>query len=350
MSPIQFEFESGQFQQTKNNFENDFNQNFGLRNELIHLNNYLSVRFLKYSPVKKVLLGSNDWLFIDVDTDGSIIDRTYRTSTHLDEKTLQIWAKRLSLREKWLRDRGISYYFVISPEKSTIYPEFLPNRINKVQQTTRYDQLMEYLQSNQSDFEYLDTKKILLEQKDIAPYPLYYQTDSHWNSYGAFIIYQNLMDLIDNDFPSTLTLDETHFNIYCENTSGGDLTRLISATDHYSDHEIIFERIKGTPYYHNENQAIPEKLKQYNRPTIYHYCETCPDITVLVLRDSFSNALIPHISKTFRHTRYVYSHSMTEELITAVQPDIVIDEIAERFLHRPLSEPEAAHLDEIPLD
>ncbi len=53
-----------------NRYEKYFDDNFGLKNELIELNNILHVKLLGVSPVDKVTIGKNGWLFYSFKIDG----------------------------------------------------------------------------------------------------------------------------------------------------------------------------------------------------------------------------------------------------------------------------------------
>jgi hypothetical protein len=55
----------------------------------------------------------------------------------------------------------------------------------------------------------------------------------------------------------------------------------------------------------------------------------------VVFRDSFGNALIPFLSEHFRRVLYVWRPNLEPAFVEEEQPDVVIHEIAERFLGRP---------------
>ena len=55
----------------------------------------------------------------------------------------------------------------------------------------------------------------------------------------------------------------------------------------------------------------------------------------VVFRDSFSNALIPFLSENFERTLYVWDPDLLPEFVESERPDVVIQQIAERLIHRP---------------
>ena len=60
----------------------------------------------------------------------------------------------------WLARRGIAYLLVVSPNKSTVYPEFMPPLYPR-HRTTRMDQLAEHLGRHVGGFPLLDLRPVL---------------------------------------------------------------------------------------------------------------------------------------------------------------------------------------------
>ena len=54
----------------------------------------------------------------------------------------------------------------------------------------------------------------------------------------------------------------------------------------------------------------------------------------VMFRDSFANALVPYLSESFSRIVYVWERDVNPEVVELEQPDVVIQEIAERFLGR----------------
>ena len=93
---------------------------------------------------------------------------------------------------------GIPYLLIIPPNKDTIYPEFMPAAYNKLHSRSRLDQLLDYMKDH-SSVVVLDIREDLFRAKQIEP--VYDVTDSHWNSRGAFIAYQRIMQALSDGFP-----------------------------------------------------------------------------------------------------------------------------------------------------
>ncbi len=196
------------------NFEKYFNDHFGFRNALVHFYNLALTQSATVSPLpissnQKVLLGKKGWLFYDWRDDGkSIID--YQGMAPFSDEELEKIRTNLENQRNWLRQRNIALTVAICPSKHTIYPEYLPDTVQRDPAAmTRLDQLTEYLGVH-SDFRLIDFRPVFWEEKKI--YPLYYKSDTHWNNYGAFLAYRQLLQrwekpaLTLSDFKITVSI------------------------------------------------------------------------------------------------------------------------------------------------
>ena len=51
-----------------------------------------------------------------------------------------------------------------------------------------------------------------------------------------------------------------------------------------------------------------------------------------MFRDSFANALVPYLSESFDQILYVWERDMNPRIVERNEPDVVIQQIVERFL------------------
>src|SRR6516165_6929903 len=100
-------------------FDRFFNDRLVERETLLSAHAVAKVRGLGVSSSDKVLLGRDGWLFLN--------EASENPDYH--PKTLEqylAWARTAMIRAQWLEQQHIDYLFVLTPEKHTIYPEFLP--------------------------------------------------------------------------------------------------------------------------------------------------------------------------------------------------------------------------------
>lgn len=177
----------------------------------IHLNALVKIYGLGVSPNKNVAYGKNGFFFegwgarrvekgVTEDFD-NIAD--YMGQIPFSSEELRRWKRILEERYYWLREREIDYVFVLAPTKAMVYPENLPDNLQKVEKgLTRYEQLSGFLK-NSSRLPFVDLLPALLAAKERQAYPLlFYKTDFHWNFYGAFIAYQTITDQVSDIFPA----------------------------------------------------------------------------------------------------------------------------------------------------
>ena len=198
-------FQRDSFPDFPKKFELYFNDHFGGRNLLIRLNSFIYVKWLKASPIKSVIVGKEGWLFYN---DKGIKD--YRGLAAFSREQLENIKKNITKQTDWLRGKGIPYLILICPSKHTLYPEYMSDGLTRVNRVTLLDQLLEYLSADEKAV-IVDIRKELVEAKKNRP--VYFMTDSHWNSYGAFIAYQKTMEAWSKSFPYAAPF--ARFQFYC---------------------------------------------------------------------------------------------------------------------------------------
>ena len=77
---------------------------------------------------KDVLLGQDGWMFLSTTDD--VIDK-YRGIKKLPSAEGTNWINVMSSRVDFSKKRGIGCWLIIVPEKSTVYPEYLPRWCTK---------------------------------------------------------------------------------------------------------------------------------------------------------------------------------------------------------------------------
>jgi len=304
-----------------------YNDYFTFRSGLIFLNNLLKVKLFKVSPTPKVLIGKNGWLFFDnpVTQPGTV--EYYRSLTPFSAQELEQWKNFLEQRNQWLAARGIHYLFIIAPNKNTIYPEFMPDHIRRVNKKSRLDQLKEYL-GNHSTVPLLDIRQALIQAK--TQYPVYSKTDSHWNEYGAYIAHREIIDYISRYFKEAEPLPLSRFNIKTVNRMGGDLAAMLSLHEEILRENII--RMEPSPPF-SFKESREENISRYVRQ-LYTQCPTASLPNILMVHDSCYHRLRPFLSEKFSRILYIWDWDLNfyPEIIEREKPKLVIDEIAERFL------------------
>jgi hypothetical protein len=290
-------------------FDSFVNDNFGLRKLFIKMNNLVEVNGFKISPISDVIIGQNNWLYYK---DGV---KDSNGTTRFTQDQLQILMKNIQNQNDWLAERGIYYLIVVAPNKETIYPEGIPDIYAKGQKQSRTDQLLEYLQSQNSKVPILDLRKPILDAKSTYPYLSYWQTDTHWNEFGAFIGYCNIIRQLSTVFPNLRPISKSDFTVtQLPIQRPGDLSNMLSMQDEFVD-------TQSAKVILNPNLNLgSSKLT-----------------SAVIFGDSFYDAVDPYLSNNISEIiKAPTSHNFDYNWI-AGHPDVVINLLVERRLHALMS-------------
>ena len=302
-------------------FENFYNDHFGWRSSLIHWNNYLRVAWLGSSS-PRVIVGAHGWLYYGTQR----CRESYRNINLFSDEALAGLQEELEKTQQWRVQRNILYLNVWVPNKDTIYPEFLPSWMVKVNEESRLDQWIEWMTTHTS-IPVLDLRPALFEAKRDGL--IYFRTDSHWNDVGSYIAYREIMKTVAPWFDSLTEIDPGRIDIHTAKSSGGDLAGMLDMQKYY-DHEyrtadIVKPQAKKVVF-----DRTSTSLAQDVRVTAMELPgSTAPSL--MVFHDSFGIFLIPYFSETF--SRVVFVESLFNQVAVEMEhPDLVLDVHVERLL------------------
>lgn len=266
----------------------------------------------------KVLIGKNDWLFLQNDTN-RVVEQNNGT-LKLTEFELRKWLRTLEARFAILRHRGIKYYFLIAPNKESIYPEYLPDDYIMSEARLVYQLINACKPMHLPLYFPVDILKLYK-----AEYQLYPTGNTHWNGIGGFIAYEYLMNIIKKDLNiPILTWEDIGF---VDEETSQDLGNKLNPprTSIFSWGKVKQPRAQII----YDNQLINSGKIQIalNKNT------SLP--TAVVFHDSFIEFLLPFLMESFSKIYLFHTPCMDFELLNQIKPDIVISEMVERFLIQP---------------
>ena len=304
-------------------YEAYYNDHFGFRQWLIQrYNRYMKRIFGGRYINPKVLSGDDGWMYFTVN---GLMD-SYLGQNRLTEEELEILRSNLENKTDWLARKGIRYLFVVAPDKQSIYPEYLPQDIQKHGGKTRFDQLIEHMQQR-SSVDVLDLRPPLLQAKKRQQ--IYYRTDAHWNVDGVVVAYHEIMERVREMFPEAslpVVPSVEQRRVYAPK---GDLANIVQLEDHLAEKILVPD--------------VPERCAQPLRIDLQgvsgdhaFQCKNA-ELRVVMFVDSFAIALEALFSESFRELLVVwrpYDHGLMIQLIDRFKPQLVIEEMAERYLDR----------------
>lgn len=274
--------------------------------------------------------GKNGWLFYDsgkVPDGYTLVD--YFGRVRFSEDELRKMAEGLEKAKAYYKKRGIDYYFIVAPNKEGLYSEFMPDYLQKdrVSEKSRTDLAIEYLQKH-TKVNIVNFRDVLAQSKDKFGINLYYPRDSHWNEAGAYLSFVELAKLMRKNGVAHMPLKPLSKRMLSENGFYfSDLNTLGKNED--IKYNVDYLKGKDGKILLSEDNGFFE---------IYENKQAPVKKTVLMIRDSFGNALKPYLGKTF--ARNIFAHNKynkrqeLDRLVAEYKPDIMVDEAVERYFDR----------------
>ncbi|EOY5092692.1 TPA: hypothetical protein JD313_002026 [Citrobacter amalonaticus] len=265
----------------------------------------------------KVLIGKDGWMFLGdnfVDTLTNKIQGAPSKSKEINEvhKVNDAW-------RTYFRESGVEDFRVImGPDKDTVYADKLP-----VWDKHAADSILGILLQGGNGI-YIDTFSPIMTEKNKNAYPLYYHTDTHWNSYGAGIAFNALAYAMKPVHPET-KWPSPIISSQFKTAEGrpGDLAaflRIKSVREelvYLNDSEINKTSIKI--YDFKTGKLLSNKkltvIGAPPTPALVVSNNALNEDRVLWIRDSYGTAMSPFMSRTFREVLQVHPGKVTPELL-----------------------------------
>ena len=297
--------------------------NFFQRNFLIENFNRLRIKVGDHVfPV--VLISEEGWM--EYTGDGNIDD--FQNALHFSSDALFSTAQTIEECHKYAQEHNMTFLIVVAPNKASIYPDKLPEQIQPLSELSRFDQLNDYLKANRIP-EILDLRPALREarqQQDV-----YTKMGSHWNNYGAYIAYVEIIDALSKRHPGLEPYSAKFFRFRMVIQDWTDIAGLMKANFIIKDPVPIPTR--------NVDDFV-HKINLADADLGYHQISWIPDSdlpTLLLFHDSFGEAGLNHfLALNFGKAFYIHRTAsplyLNRPAIEQFAPNIMIYEIVERNL------------------
>ncbi|GJD93765.1 alginate O-acetyltransferase AlgX-related protein [Methylobacterium iners] len=277
-----------------------------------------------------VHVGRDGWLFLIGGTNG-VLDQ-YR-STFAWWRRLRAWASLVEARAARARALGITYVHTVVPEKLSIYED----RTDALAYDAAKSPARRLAGRLLKTPAYLDLLGPMRAARD-GPPPLFYRTDTHWNYDGCLLGYRLLLRACGAVPPAGIG-DRPRY----ETSKVRDLAeKLPSKPVEAASHGIIDQhakRVFASPLVEAYEAAGQAPSLHVGAHVVYRNETPGADPrTVVLFGDSYSHfapiMLTGLLAETFREVHFVWSSSLDWTYIERVRPDLLIFEIAERFMVR----------------
>lgn len=230
--------------------------------------------------------------------------------------------------------------FLLVPSSGLILEDKLPKNARLFDQKTYMDQI----EASLTGCRVVDVRKELSAHKDDE---IYYRTDHHWTSEGAYLAYEKWCESTGNEYTPLEDLQE---NIVTNQFRGSLYSKILDADSAY-DSIRIYGKPGGKPFGSEDLRVAingkktmdscydEEKLKEKDKYKYFfgdNYGEVqivsgkAPEETgnILVIKDSFANTFVPFLTQNY-HKIYMidlrfYSGDMKEYLKENQITDVLV--------------------------
>lgn len=290
-------------------------RHFGLRQEMITLNNRIRSSLLGDSGNEKVILGKDGWLFFEETV------KDYTGQKLMSDREVFSAAQNLRVLEKAVGEKGGHLYFTVAPNKNSIYGDYMPARYLKGTENN-YGRLRPYLQGMDN---YVDLFSVLKRQRGASKgSSLYFRLDSHWNNEGALAARNELFDVMQKR-------GRSYKNAKTERRADhrGDLYDMVYPKGKTFDEEIHFS-VKNRFTYNF-------KVRNNDEPLIETNCKK-GEGSLICFRDSFGTALVPFFADEYERAVFSKEVPYNFDSLSPYFPGDVLIELVERNLPQLCSE------------
>lgn len=309
------------------NFDNFVNDRVGLRTQAVaqykRMSRYL---FDNINLMRPAIVGKDHWLFYNDDYDTI---KNYQNIAEYNEFQFEELKKHIMKVKEFCDAHGIKFYFMIPPNKSTIYPEFYPAFINRLNKPGYYELLTNYLKKNLG-YSFIDAYENTIKEKD--NYNLYYKQDTHWNSVGGYFTYEKLAESIAKDFPNFRIISQKDLKRCDAKNQSHDLINMLGGYTH--DYEPSPEFCILKPI-----EIDYKKISNNLQPITFGHLITShiKGPKAMIFRDSFMTAIQNYINNGISESMDIWLYGVSplayEKEILEYKPDIIIWEVVERKSH-----------------
>lgn len=310
-------------EQFSDQFESWVSDHLPLRAQLLTAANTIQGELL-HSKSSNVIDGKDGWLFFASEADD------YMGTNALTDEQLRAMAVTLRLIQERTEQGGGRFSFVPVPNKSSVYPEYMPTRYRREEESN-----LTRLQAILPDYgvNFTDLLSVLTTHWDEG---VYHRRDSHWNYrgalYGADAILTSLGREHTTDPDAAYTVEKTW---------RGDLDKLLLPAGGVLDEQIVYDTahadfrftypqgVKNTEeqlaIFMSDREERDELFSTKNK-------ELSDGSKLLVARDSFGRALLPWMIDSYETA--TFRRMDRPDLSSLTDGTDVVYEIAERNLSR----------------
>ncbi|MDD2235469.1 MAG: DHHW family protein [Desulfitobacteriaceae bacterium] len=254
--------------------------------------------------------------------DGYLIQRVSEQDLNREQIEENIEAVNMFFARTSLPQKNLS--LMIVPTSGLILSEKLPPFAPMFNQ----NEMIETIKQSVSDCLFVDLRQQLLDKKDEY---IYFKTDHHWTTRGAFAAYLNWCDTVgipssEANYSIEEVTDSFRGSLYSKVLYNGVPYDSISIFKYQSPHSFLVEYEGGKS--HSDSFYQRERLKEKDKYAVFFggnhgelkiTSDNKNNKRLLVIKDSFANAFVPFAAEQFESAHMLdlrYFHGSVYDYIT----------------------------------
>lgn len=275
--------------------------------------------------------GLDGWLFLTGGT--NFVTTLYeRDGGHLPDANLRRWRDAIVERRRRCAALGVAYAHLVAPEKLTIYGHKQARPLVDIDLAPAI-RLKAMFDGDAGDAGWVDLVSPMRECRDEID--LYWRSDTHWTPEGCLLAYHQLCDALNlAPNPDLLARPAKTFNKIM------DLGSKLDPPLWEAAREVVWT-LDARRVYANEVVRILE-TPEYGGAihvgchAVFRNEQAMNDRRILLFGDSFAGAgsdlLTAQLAETVRELTFVWSANIDWSLVERLKPDMLVTEMAERYM------------------
>jgi SGNH hydrolase-like domain, acetyltransferase AlgX len=267
---------------------------------------------------EKVMFGQEGWLYLRRDSNDILAQHTGQL--RFEPAQLAEWGEVLRGRMQQSERLGAVWSCAVAPDKESVYPEYLPEKIVPVERRPVHE-FLDLAAAVGAPVVYpLD--RLLEAKRDGEVYP---RIDTHWNYRGAYIGYRALCESVRDRGLDLEMLQEDAIE-WVEREAKGDLGSKVRP-----------DPVVGTtiaPTLKNPSGRLVSDNEVFNHGRVACFEQAGTGLRCVVFGESFTPFMLPFLKETFQRLVFVHTSMFVPEILEQERPDVVLSLPTERFLIR----------------
>ena len=292
-------------------FESYANDQFFMRDGWIALKSRCEALLGKIEN-NGIIYGENDYLF----------DK-YRS---FDEARL---SKNVSLLENFSElNPDLNKYIMVIPASYNVLESYMPKGVGNIDQFSQIEKVYSKLEN--ADYQTIDAAAKLIEHNTED---IYYRTDHHWTTLGAWYGYQAFAEKAGFDaIKPDEALKKSSEGFWGTYFSKAQKYNAVSDTIYYYDLPIDSVLINGEPkngMYDLSQLSVRDKYAMFlhanNGITVIENEAAESENSVMVIKDSYANCFVPFLTQNYQKVVVIDLRSLPKGLNQIIKDEAIDD-------------------------